>query len=277
MVSAALALAASIGWGVGDFIGGVKSRVLTPLTVMATSQPFGLVVLLVIAAVRARPPDGPEVAWGCLAAVLGTIGLAGFYRGMAAGAMSIVAPIAAAGAAVPVIWGVAHGDRITGLQAFGIIATLGGGVVASLERRGDRTRVAAGVGWGVVAMLGFGSYFIPLHAAARHDWLWPSVVFRASSVALVWTIVLALRRFPRGVRPHLAALAACGVLDTGGNALFAAASRHGLVSIISVLASLYPVVTVLLARVLLRERVQPSQNAGVVIALVGVVLITAGG
>jgi drug/metabolite transporter (DMT)-like permease len=125
-------------------------------------------------------------------------------------------------------------------------------------------------------MLGFGAYFIPLHAAARHDWLWPALVFRATSVALVWTIVVALRRFPHGVRPHLLALAACGILDTGGNALFAAASRHGLVSVVSVLASLYPVVTVLLARFLLGERVQPSQNAGVVVALVGVVLITAG-
>jgi drug/metabolite transporter (DMT)-like permease len=276
LVSAALALAASIGWGVGDFIGGVKSRVLTPLTVMAVSQPFGLVVLAVIAAVRGRGPDGPEVAWACLAAVLGTIGLAGFYRGMAAGAMSIVAPIAAAGAAIPVIWGVAHGDRLGGLQVIGIVAALGGGVVASLERHGDRTRIAAGVGWGVFAMLGFGGYFIPLHAAAQHDWLWPALVFRATSVALVWTIVVALRRLPRGVRPHLLALALCGILDTGGNALFAAASTHGLVSIVSVLASLYPVVTVLLARFLLGERVQRSQNVGVVVALVGVVLITAG-
>jgi drug/metabolite transporter (DMT)-like permease len=276
VLSAALALTASIGWGVGDFIGGVKSRVLTPLTVMAVSQPFGLVILAVIALVRGRPPDGPEVAWGCLAAVLGTVGLAGFYRGMAAGAMSIVAPIAAAGAAIPVIWGVAHGDQLHGLQAIGIIAALGGGVVASLERHGERTRIAAGVGWGVFAMLGFGGYFIPLHAAARHDWLWPALVFRATSVALVWTIVLALRRYPRGARPHLIALAACGILDTGGNALFAAASIHGLVSVVSVLASLYPVVTVLLARFLLGERVQPSQNAGVAVALVGVVLITAG-
>jgi drug/metabolite transporter (DMT)-like permease len=274
--SAALALAASLGWGVGDFIGGVKSRVLTPLTVMAASQPFGLVILALIAAIRGTPPDGPEVAWGCLAAVMGTIGLAAFYRGMASGAMSIVAPIAAAGAAIPVIWGVAHGDQLRELQAIGIVAALGGGIVASLERRGERTRVAAGVGWGVFAMLGFGAYFIPLHAAARHDWLWPALVFRATSVALVWTVVLVLRRFPRGVRPHLLALAACGILDTGGNALFAAASRHGLVSVVSVLASLYPVVTVLLARFLLGERVQRSQNVGVVVALVGVVLITAG-
>jgi drug/metabolite transporter (DMT)-like permease len=276
VLSAALALTASLGWGVGDFIGGLKSRALTPLMVMAVSQPFGLVGLAVIAAVRGRPPDGPEVAWSCLAAVLGTVGLAGFYRGMAAGAMSIVAPIAAAGAAVPVIWGVAHGDNLRGLQAIGIVAALGGGVVASLERHGDRTRLAAGVGWGAFAMLGFGGYFIPLHAAARHDWLWPALVFRATSVVLVWTIVAALRRPPRGVRPHLAALAACGVLDTGGNALFAAASTHGLVSIVSVLASLYPVVTVLLARTLLGERVQLSQDLGVVVALAGVVLITAG-
>jgi drug/metabolite transporter (DMT)-like permease len=276
VLSALLALTAGVGWGVGDFIGGVKARVLAPLAVMAASQPFGLAGLAAIAAVRGRAPDGPEVAWACLAALLGTLGLAGFYRGLAAGAMSIVAPIAAAGSAVPVIWGVASGDRIHGLQALGIVAALGGGVAASLERHGDGTRVAAGVGWGVIAMLGFGGYFIPLHAAARHDWLWPALVFRATSVALVWATAAALRRPPRGVAPHLAALAVVGVLDTGGNALFAAASRHGLVSVVSVLASLYPVVTVLLARFVLGERVQASQNAGVIVVLAGVVLITVG-
>jgi len=275
--SALFALGASLGWGVGDFLGGVKSRVLTPLTVMAVSQPFGLLGLGIVVAARGRGPDGPEVAWACLAALLGTAGLAAFYRGLAAGTMSIVAPIAAAGAAVPVIWGVASGDKLHGLQALGILAAIGGGVIAALERHGDRTRVAAGVGWGVVAMLGFGGYFIPLHAAARHDWLWPAFLFRAASVTLVWTAVVALRRFPRGARPHLAALAAVGVLDTGGNALFAAASEHGLVSVVSVLASLYPVVTVLLARMVLGERLQRSQDVGVVVTLVGVVLITAGG
>lgn len=277
MLSGLLALGASLAWGVGDFAGGVKSRVLPALTVMAASQPFGLAVLAVAVAVRGRGPDGPEVAWACLSALLGTIGLAAFYRGMAEGAMSVVAPIAAIAAGIPVAWGVIGGDRISFLQAIGIVAALGGSVAASVERGAEGTRVAAGAGWAFVAMLCFGGYFVPMHAAAAHDWLWPAFVFRCTSVPLVWAAALARRNPPRGVRPHLPALVAVGVLDTGGNALFAGASAaNGLLSVASVLGSLYPVVTVLLARFLLGERVQRTQDAGIVLALAGVVLITAG-
>jgi len=277
LLSAALALGASLAWGLADFGGGVKARVLPALTVMALSQPFGLLVLGVLVAVRGRGPSGPEVAWACASAALGTIGLAAFYRGLAAGAMSVVAPIAAVAAGIPVVWGVLSGDRIDVLQGVGFAAALGGSVVASLERSGQRTQVAAGVGWAVLAMVAFGAYYVPMHAASQHDWLWPAFVFRCTSVPLVWAAAAARGRLPAAGRAHLPALAAIGLLDTGGNTLFAAASAtHGLLSVAAVLASLYPIVTVLLARFLLGERVQRSQDAGVLVALAGVALITAG-
>ena len=179
--------------------------------------------------------------------------------------------------AIPVIWGLTKGDRVSLLQELGFVAALGGGVITSLERGGDRARFASGTGWALLALLGFGGYYIPLHASATHDWLWPSLIFRAASVTLVWTAVLVSRQPIRGVRPHLAALIAVGMLDTGGNSLFAAASEsHGLLSVVSVLASLYAVVTVLLARLVLRERVERSQEIGVLVTLAGVVLISAG-
>ncbi|HET7571848.1 MAG TPA: DMT family transporter [Gaiellaceae bacterium] len=277
MLPALLALVASLAWGVGDFAGGLKARALPVLAVMAVSQPFGLVVLGIAVAARGTPPDGAEVAWASLAALLGTLGLAAFYRGMATGAMSVVAPIAAIAAGVPVAWGVATGDRLSAVQAVGIVAAIGGSLLASLERHGGGTRVAAGVGWALVAMLGFGGYFVPLHASAPHDWLWPAFLFRCTSVPLVWAGVLATRTPLRGARFHLPGLVAVGLLDTGGNALFAAAAANeGLLSVVSVLGSLYPVVTVLLARLVLGERVQRSQDAGVLVALAGVALITAG-
>jgi drug/metabolite transporter (DMT)-like permease len=277
--SALLALGASLTWGLGDFLGGVKARALPTLTVLAASQPFGLAVLGIAVAVRGTGPPGEEVAWSALAALLGTIGLLAFYRGFATGAMSVVAPIAAISAGVPVIWGVAvSGDRIHGLQAIGFVAAIGGSVAASLELQPDRRQLAAGVGWAALAMLAFGAYYVPMHAASTHDWLWPAFLFRCTSVTIVWTLVLARREPPRGLRPHWLGLVAIGLLETGGNALFAAASPvHGLLSIVSVLATLYPVVTVLLARLVLRERVQRTQDAGVLVALAGVVLITAGG
>jgi drug/metabolite transporter (DMT)-like permease len=279
VLAAGFALAASVLWGFGDFIGGVKSRVLPALVVMAVSQPFGLVVLAVAVAVRGTAPPGPEVAWAALAALLGTIGLAAFYRGMAAGAMSVVAPIAAVAAGFPVVWGLVQGDKVRFLQEVGFVAALGGSLIASIERSGSgrRRRFAAGAGWGMLAMLGFGGYYVPLHMAAHHDWLWPSLIFRMTSVTLAWTWLFATRARLGGVRPHLFALASVGLLDTAGNTFFAAASSsHGLLSVVSVLASLYPVATVLLARFTLGERVQFSQNVGVVITLAGVVLISAG-
>jgi drug/metabolite transporter (DMT)-like permease len=279
VLSAGFALAASLAWGFGDFLGGVKSRVLPALVVMGASQPFGLAILAVLVAVRGSAPDGPEVAWAALAAVLGTTGLAAFYRGMAAGAMSVVAPIASVAAGFPVVWGLVQGDKVSFLQEVGFVAALGGSLMASLERggSGERRRFAAGAGWGVLAMLAFGGYYVPLHMAAQHDWLWPSLVFRMTSVTIVWSALLVSRARLGGVRPHLAVLAAVGVLDTGGNVFFAAASStHGLLSVVSVLASLYPVATVLLARLALGERVQFSQDVGVVVTLAGVVLISAG-
>ncbi len=279
MLAALLALGASLSWGTADFMGGLKSRLLSPLVVMAVSQPLGLVVLGIAVAARGTMPPGPEVAWACLSAVLGTLGLAAFYRGLAVGSMSVVAPIAAIAAGIPVAWGVViSGDRLSGLQAIGIVTAIGGAVAAALERDAGGARVAAGVGWALVAMLGFGGYFVPLHASAAHDWLWPAFLFRCTSVPLIWAVLYARGGSVRGSRPHLLPLAVVGLLDTGANALFADAStRHGLLSVVSVLASLYPVVTVLLARSMLGERVQRSQNLGVAVTLAGVVLITAGG
>ena len=278
MVAALLALGASLAWGLGDYAGGLKSRLLPALTVMAVSQPFGLVALAIAVAVRGSGIPGPEVAWAALSALLGTIGLAAFYRGMAIGAMSVVAPIAAIAAVIPVVWGVASGESLSTARAAGIGLALVGAVAASVERRTERAGIAAGAGWAVLAMLCFGGYFVPMHAAAQHDWLWPAFLFRCTSVPLVLAAVLARRSPLRVARRHLLALAAIGLLDTGGNALFAAASeRHGLLSVVSVLGSLYPVVTVLLARLLLGERVQRTQDLGVVLTFAGVVLVTAAG
>ena len=261
----------------GDFLGGVKARVLPALTVLACSQPIGLAAVAVAVAIHGQGPPGLAVLWACLAAVFGTSGLVAFYRGMAAGAISVVAPIAGTAAAIPVAWGLATGDNPSSVQELGFVLALGGIVATSWERRAESPRLAAGVGWAALTLVAFGGYYIPMHAASQEDFLWASLLFRATSTSLVWITVLALRQRVAGVRPHVLALAAIGVLDTGGNVLFAAASQeHGLVSVVSVLASLYPVVTVLLARLTLGERVQRAQEAGIVVTLAGVAMISAG-
>jgi len=273
--AAALALAAAASWGVGDFFGGLKSRSLNPVAVLIVAQPIGLTLLAIWVAVRGQGPPGSSVLWACLAAVLGTTGLIAFYKGMAAGALSIVAPIAGAGAAIPVIWGLAHGDHPSGYQELGFAAALIGVVLASFERRPEAARLAAGVGWAAIAMLAFGAYYIPMHEASHGDFLWAAFVFRLTSTTLIAAAWLVLRP-PSARRADLPVLASIGILDTGGNVFFAAASAKGLVSVVSILASLYPVVTVLLARAVLNERVHRSQELGIVLALAGIVLISAG-
>jgi drug/metabolite transporter (DMT)-like permease len=194
---------------------------------------------------------------------------------MAAGALSIVAPIAGAGAAIPVIWGLARGDRPSLYQQLGFAAALVGVILASFERRPEAARLAAGAGWAAIAMLAFGGYYVPMHAASHTDFLWAAFVFRLTSTTIIVVAWLVLRP-ARAERADLPALASIGVLDTGGNVFFAAASSKGLVSVVSVLASLYPVVTVLLARAVLHERVHRSQELGIALALAGIVLISAG-
>ena len=275
MFVAALALAAAVSWGIGDFLGGLKSRALRPVAVLIVAQPIGGALLGLWVALRGQGPPGTAVLWACLASVFGTTGLIAFYRGMAAGALSIVAPIAGAGAAIPVIWGLARGDHPSSYQELGFAAALIGIVLASFERRPDAARIAAGVGWAAIAMLAFGGYYIPMHAASQGDFLWAAFVFRLTSTTLIAAAWLVLRP-PGAHRADLPVLASIGVLDTGGNVFFSAASARGLVSVVSILASLYPVVTVLLARAVLAERVHRSQELGIALALAGIVLISAG-
>jgi drug/metabolite transporter (DMT)-like permease len=277
VLAAALALAASAAWGIGDFLGGWRSRTLAPLAVLAVSQPVGLTLLGIAVAGRWQGPPGPKVLLVMPAALLGTLGLFAFYRGMAAGAISVVAPIAGTAAVLPVVYGLATGDRPSLAQEMGFAAAVGGVVLSSLERgAAGRVPLAAGVGWGLLAALAFGGYFVPMHEASRDDFLWAAFLFRATSATLVWSAVLSLRPALGPTRPYLATLAAIGVADTGGNVLFAAASARGIVSVVSVLASLYPVVTVLLAQLALRERVERTQRLGVAVTLAGIVAVSAG-
>ena len=276
MLAAPLALGASASWGFGDFLGGVKSRTLHPLAILAVSQPVGLAVLGVVVAVRATAPPGAEVAWAAPAAVVGTIGLAAFYRGMAVGAISIVAPIAGAGAAIPVLVGVLRGDRPSLLQGVGFAAAIAGVVLTSWERRPDQSWFAAGAGFGLISMVAFGCYFVFLHQASGDDFLWPAFLFRVVSTSLVWVALLVLRPAVQGVGGAFLMLALIGLLDTGGNTLYAAASSYGALSVTAVLASLYPVVTVLLARYRLRERVHRLQELGIALTIAGIVLVSTG-
>jgi drug/metabolite transporter (DMT)-like permease len=271
-----LALGASLSWGVGDFLGGVSSRRLPTVTVLAVSQAAGLVAVGVTAAVLAEgPPGARALAFAVAAGAGGVVGIGALYRGMAVGAIAIVAPISAAGAAVPLAVGLAQGERPSPLQLAGICLALGGVALASHERGPGGTRVAAGVGLALVAALGFGLYFVLIDEASEASPLWAVLVARATSSALALALAARLRQV--GVaRRDLPVLVLIGLFDVAANGLLVLALTRGLVSVVPVLASLYPVATVLLARGLLGERIARGQQAGVAFALGGVGLISAG-
>jgi drug/metabolite transporter (DMT)-like permease len=269
-----LALGASLAWGVADFVGPLVSRTLGMLRVLFWAQVGGVLAIGLAVAVRGQGPAGWAVLFAILASLGGMLGLFAYYRGMKTGAMSVVAPIAGVSAVIPVVFGIATGDSPSTAQIAGVVCALLGVGLASVEHHEGSPRVAAGVGLALLAALGFGFYFPWMHAAGKVDFWWASLVFRTTALLIVAAALTAQRPSLR-LRPRdLAIVVGVGIGDTIGNVLFAASSSHGLVSLTAVLASLYPVVTVLLAAAVLRERVAPMQRAGIALTLAGVALIS---
>jgi drug/metabolite transporter (DMT)-like permease len=274
-MAAALALGASLAWGTGDFLGGRAARVIHVLSVVAISQLVGLVAVLCWALLSSDAfPPAADVAPAAAAGVGGAIGLASLYRGMAIGAMGVVAPISALAPLIPFVVGLADGERPSALQLVGTALALAGVAVLSREP-GDRRR-AAGTGLALVAAAGFGSYFVFLDAAADTSVPWAVTIARATAATLAVAGALRVSASLRPPLPVLPALVAVGIADVGANVLFGLASTRGLLAVVSVLASLYPVVTVVLARLFLGERLAASQRLGGAGAIAGATLVAAG-
>jgi drug/metabolite transporter (DMT)-like permease len=280
VLAISLALTASLSWGFADFLGGIKSRALPLLTVILFSQLAGLALAAVIVAARGDgPPSGDFALWAGLSALAGLSGLAAFYRGLSIGAMPVVAPISGLSAAVPLVFGLATGERPSAAQAVGIALALAGVVLTSREKAPEdphRTRVAAGVGLALVAALGFGGFFVLIQQASDPDPMWAVLANRIAGVTVLTAIALAAR--PRLALPltESSQLISIGLFDMGANALYTVATLHGLVSVVAVLASLYPVVVVALAHLVLDERLRAWQAVGVALVLAGVGLISSG-
>ena len=273
-----LALTASLSWGLGDFLAGLRTRRLPVVTVLVVSQAAGLATIALVVTVRgAGPPDARHLLYGSLAGVCGAVGLAALYRGLAVGPMSIVAPISATAAAVPVVFDLVTGDRPSGVQAAGIALAVAGVVLASRAGAAEGRRASTeGVGLALVAAVSFGLLLVLLGEASEGDPYWGTLAMRGTSFSLLVLAALVLRPSFALAERDLPVLLLIGVLDTAGNTLFAVATTESLLSVAAVLGQLYPVVTVLLARLVLGERMSRGQGAGVVSAFTGVALITAG-
>jgi len=277
-LSILLALAASLAWGFADFGAGVGARRL-PLFVVATfTQVAGLALAsAVVAASGEAAPSAAQAGWAAFAGVVGVVGIAAFYRALAIGTMGIIGPITATASIVPVVYGLARGERPSVLQGVGVALAVVGVVAASREHDLERVRrFGAGVGLALIAAVCFGGALIGLSRAAPGGIGWAVLTMRAVAIPPVVGAALLLGPRLPGSRRGWLLLLGVGVGDTGATLLYAAATTRGLLSVVAVLSSLYPIVLVVLARLLLAERVARAQLAGVAVALGGVALISAG-
>jgi drug/metabolite transporter (DMT)-like permease len=280
-VTLVLGLTSGLCWGAADFFGGLQSRRLPALAVAFWSQVAGGVALLLALGLVGGPTTAQGLLWGMAGGVFGGLGLVLFYRGLAEGVMSVVAPISACGAAVPVFVALLRGEAPTRPEGMGIAAALAGVVLISL--RSEPAPHSAGVGRGAVALalgaaIGFGMFFVfvDLGSASGASPLWAVAGARGGSLLTLLTIILAGARAAPLTTRRAPAVAGVGVLDTTANVLFAYAASLGNLGVASVLGSLYPVATMLLGRLVLGERLGRVQGAGAALALMGIGLLSAG-
>ncbi len=285
MLAVALGLVAALCWGLADFLGGLQTRRLRLSAVLLVSQFCGLAAAAAVVVVGGLgPPAAAELVPALAAGVSQLLGIAALYGALAIGTMSVISPITASGAAaLPVIVGLAAGERPGVLQLAGMAAAFAGVVLAS-RTTDEATAVTADPSasrrallLGAVAALGFGGFYVGMDAAVdAAEPLWALLAARASAATALVIALAALRPRLGAAGPDLPALALIGLLDVAANASFAFGAETGLLSVVAVLASLYPVTTVMLARATLGERLATVQAAGVTLALAGVVLIAAG-
>jgi drug/metabolite transporter (DMT)-like permease len=275
-----LALAAAASWGLADFLAGLASRRVSVPVVLLLVEGGGLVVIVVVALVAGGSffHDAQDF-WSAVGAGLsGVVGLGCFYRALAIGTMSIVAPISSAGVALPVIVGIATGNRPSVVTAAGLVAIVVGVVLASREQHDDAESAAAGrtaIGLALLSAIGFGGFFVLIDAPADVSVAWTLVVSRSAAVPFVVLVILRTRPAFPAARLGLG-IALVGCVDLLATALLSLAQTEGDLSVVSVLGGMYPVVTVLLAAAVLHERVRAPQIVGIVCALGGVGAVAAG-
>jgi drug/metabolite transporter (DMT)-like permease len=273
-LAALLALSAATCWGSGDFIGGLATRRFGAFRSVLVVFSVGMVALVIVALARAEPlPPPADLVWGALAGLLGLMGIGFLYRGFAIGQMGIVAPVSAVLAtAIPVIFNVLTEGLPGDLQLVGFgVALVGIWLLARPESSGGRP---AGLGMAVMAGLGFGGFFIALDQIGESAVFWPLVAGRIAACTALVVLALATHQSVQLRQSPLHLFVLAGVLDVAGNLFFLLAVQSGRLDVTAVLGSLYPAVTAILARLVIKEHLTRQQIIGVGAALGAIVLIT---
>ncbi|MFG1998290.1 EamA family transporter [Spirillospora sp. NPDC048911] len=283
-----LALGAALSYGVADFLGGAVARRSTALKALLWCVPTGLTFIVIATLLTGGTPAAPSMAWGFGAGLAGGTGLITFYRALAQGPMSVVAPVSALTASLlPVGVGLLRGERLDTTVLLGVLLCLVAIGLVSMEENDDERATATnwldnGPVMAGVSGACFGVFFILLKEAGDNSGLWPLVGARLGNLVIVLAAFAVLARLRPGAAPKvsgrlmigLALLS--GVLDAGANVLYFLAVQDGMLSLAAVLTSLYPAITVLMARIAYSERLRAVQQIGLALAAAGVALVTVG-
>lgn len=283
-------LLSALGYGAADFLGGAASRRSTVFNALLLSMPVGLALLFLTAAGAGGTPTPASLAWGLASGLAGGTGLITFYRALARGPMSVVAPVSALAAAMlPVMVGTARGERLNAAALAGVALCLVAIGLVSLEPGGKtepEQDAAGGLGrlldsgpvMAAVSGACFGVFFVMIKQAGASGGLWPLVAARGAGLAILLTVLAVRGVRPAGFRDRgfVALAVTSGVLDALANVLYSLAAQRGMLSLAAVLTSLYPAVTVLLARTVYCERLRKIQQVGMAVAVAGIALVTVG-
>ena len=276
MTVVALGLVSALTWGAGDFSGGLLGRRAPVLSVVLVSQLVGTAVALALGVGSGeRVPPAPDVAWSIAGGIFGCIGIVGLYRGLATGRMGVVAPVTGVLAAViPVAFGIVFEGVPSSITAFGIALAIVAVVVVS--RIDDGREGPSGLGLALVAGLALGGFSVAISQIGEGHAFGPLTIIRVTEALLIGAILVVGRQPWRADRRLIPAMAGVGVLDMAGNAAFILAVQAGSLAIAATLSSLYPATTVVLAAIVLRERVTRSHVVGLGMAATAIVCIAAG-
>lgn len=269
-----LATVCAVVYGTADFFGGLATKRSRVLSVVALSQVAGLVLVVALIPLLPGTFDDRALLWGMASGVAGACGLVLFYRALATGVMSVVAPTTAVtSAALPVLFGLLSGERPEIIALVGVVLALASVLLVSRSPSADKGGSRGAIVAALASGAGFGSFFILLAQAPEGSGMWPLLGARLASVGLVVVLAIVTRRSlrPSGGSMHI--IVAAGVLDMAANVLYLLAEQSGLLSLVAVLVSLYPASTLVLARYVLGERMRAIQVAGVACALGAVALI----
>lgn len=278
-----LALSSAFCWGLADFLGGIQARRLPVMLVALGGQLSGALLLAILVLVRGVGP--PDLELTLLALGVGLVNAVAFYSlysALAVGNMAAVAPVLGTASLVPLIFGLATGDRPSAFQIVGSVAAITGVVLLSTQRSSSVEAPAAGntrkgVAWALIAASCMGVTLVGIREVAAYDPYWSVLLVRLSGVVLLGgAAAITLAKWPSVHDISYAPILAIGAFDVAANALWAVASTMGVLSLVAVLGTMFPAVTVLLAMVFLHERLRSHQVVGVLLVLSGGALISGG-